>query len=228
MVAHSRVRGFTLVELLISITVLSMVIGIATFAFSLFSRNWQGKTGDFELAAGQLQRVELLNGVIRDAAAWFVTSGQTKDSFGFYFLGRDEGMTFVTESPLFDPQGLAVVRVFREREASNRSWRLVYEEAPLRGVLLREAAQTLPFQHRLVILEGLASLEFRYFGWRSMTARAEGIETGLMSPEWFTEYDGVVRQQQPMRIGVLTGTTEIFFDVAERDEVLIGRGRGEG
>ena len=134
----------------------------------------------------------------------------------------------MTESPLFDPQGLAVVRVFREREAGNRSWRLVYEEAPLRGVLLREAAQTLPFQHRLVILEGLSLLEFRYFGWRSMTARTEGIGTGLMSPEWFAEYDGVVRQQQPMRIGVLTGTTEIFFDVAERDEILIGRGRGEG
>lgn len=228
MAAHSRVNGFTLIELLISITVLSMVIGIATFAFSLFSRNWEGKNGEFELVAGQLQRIDLLTGAIRDASAWFVTSGEAKESFGFYFLGRDEGMTFVTESPLFDPQGLAVIRIFREQEVSSLTWRLVYEEAPLRKVLLREASQNLPFQHRLVILQGLPSLEFRYYGWRSMTARAEGIETGLASPEWFAEYDGIVRQQQPMRLSMRIGKTEVFFDVAERDEVMIGRARGEG
>jgi prepilin-type N-terminal cleavage/methylation domain-containing protein len=228
MATSARLRGFTLIELLISITVLSMVIGIATFAFSLFSKNWQARTGDFELAAGQLQRVDLLHGAIRDAAAWLVTSGESAENRGFYFLGRDEGMTFVTESPVFEPNGLAVVRVFREREANNQTWRLVYEEASLRATLLRNAEQNLPFQNRLIILTGVTSIEFRYFGWRSLTARTEGIETGLMAPEWFAEYDGIVRQQQPMRVALRVGATEVFFDVAERDDVILGRAQEEG
>ena len=223
MAAQTRVRGFTLIELLISITVLSMVIGISTFAFSLFSRNWQGARGDFELAAGQLQRVELLNGAIRDAAAWLVGGDRGADSFGLYFLGREEGMTFVTESPLFDPRGLAVVRVFREREEGAPTWRLVYEEAPLQGILLRDATQVLPFQNRLVILRGLSALQFRYFGWPSLGERSAGIEAGVFAPEWFTDYDGIVRQQQPIRIGLRAGNTEVFFDVAERDETILGR-----
>jgi prepilin-type N-terminal cleavage/methylation domain-containing protein len=225
MAAPTRVKGFTLIELLISITVLSMVIGISTFAFSLFSKNWQGVRTDFDLAAGQLQRLELLYGAVRDAAAWLVVSDERRQSFGFYFLGRDEGMTFVTASPVFDSRGVAVVRVFREREENARTWRLVYEEAPLKGMLLREASQTLPFQHRLVILRGLPEMEFRYFGWRSLSERTAGIETGLLAPEWFDEYDGIVRQQQPIRIAMRTGGDEIFFDVAERDDIALGRAR---
>jgi prepilin-type N-terminal cleavage/methylation domain-containing protein len=225
MAAPRRVGGFTLIELLISITIMSLVIGLSTFAFSLFSRNWQGARGDFELAAGQLQRVELLNGTIRDAAAWLVGGGRGADSFGLYFLGREEGMTFVTESPVFDPRGLAVVRVFREREEGAATWRLVYEEAPLQGLLLRDATQVLPFQNRLVILRGLSTLQFRYFGWRSLGERTAGIETGALAPEWFTDYDGIVRQQQPIRIGLRAGDAEVFFEVAERDETVLGRVR---
>lgn len=223
MAAAPRLRGFTLIELLISITVLSMVIGITTFAFSLFSRNWQSNIGDFDLAAGQLQRVELLNGAIRDSVAWLVRSGDGGDKIGFYFLGREEGMTFVTESPIFEPQGLAVARVFRERERDARTWRLVYEEAPLRGLVLRDATQTLPFEHRLVILRGLRALDFRYFGWPSLEARVEGLETGLVAPTWSAEYDSIERRQQPIRISLRLGSSEVLFHVAERDEVILGR-----
>lgn len=226
MASPARVAGFTLIELLVSIAVLSMVIGISTFAFSLFSRNWQGARAGYDLAAGQLQRVELLVGAIRDASAWVVFSGGPPDHLGFYFLGRDEGMTFVTESPIFEARGVAVVRVFREREENSRTWRLVYEEAPLKRMWLREATQTLPFQNRLVILRDLPTLEFRYFGWRSLAARNEAMDTGSLAPEWFLEFDGLIRRQQPMQIGLNLGKTEIFFDIADRDEVILGRALG--
>lgn len=222
MAAPSRIAGFTLIELLISITILSMVIGISTYAFSLFSRNWDGKVGDFDLAAGQLQRVELLYGAIRDAAPWLVT-GAGGSGRGFYFLGREEGLTFVTESPIFGEHGLSVVRVFREREENARTWRLVYEEASLGETLLRDASQTLPFANRLVILRGLDALEFRYYGWRSLDARITGDDVSQAAPEWFIEYDGLSTQQQPLKIAMRVGSAEIFFDVAERDEVIFGR-----
>ena len=223
MVAHPRVKGFTLIELLIAITVMSLVIGISTYAFSLFTRNWGGQTGSFDRAAGQLQRVELLGRVIRDAVAWLVIDERDKQNPGFYFLGRDEGMTFVTESPIFNPRGLAVVRVFREREESSQTWRLVYEEAPLDGVILRRASQILPFQHRLVVLQGLRSLDFQYFGWDSLAARVGNDEQTPGGPQWFTEFDGIRRQQQPSKIALRLDQANVSFDLAERDEVIFGR-----
>jgi prepilin-type N-terminal cleavage/methylation domain-containing protein len=226
MATSTRLSGFTLIELLISISILSLVIGIATFSFSLFATHWNGVSGRFERAAGQHQRVELLNQAIRDAAAWLVLSDAGKDAqkrqYGFYFLGREEGMTFVTESPIFQQRELAVVRVFREREQGTQTWRLVYEEAPLRGLLLRQASQILPFSNRLVILRELPSLEFRYFGWRSRTDRLVNEGVSQVNPEWFDEYDGILRQQQPKRIALRFGGSEITFEVAARDDVMFG------
>lgn len=223
MATSSRVTGFTLIELLISMTVLSMVIGIATFSFSLFSKHWDVKVGDFDLAAGQFQRVELAYRAVRDAAPWLVAGGSSRERIGFYFLGRPEGMTFVSESPVFNDRGLSVVRVFREREEDLPTWRLVYEEAPLSEVVLRNADQTLPFQHRLVILRGLPSLEFSFYGWKSLEARSAGADGGAIAPEWFAEYDGVNRQQQPMKVAMRMGSSDVFFDMAERDDVILGR-----
>jgi prepilin-type N-terminal cleavage/methylation domain-containing protein len=227
MATSTRLSGFTLIELLISISILSLVIGIATFSFSLFATHWSGATGRFELAAGQFQRVELLNRSIRDAAAWLVLDDLRKDAqktqYGFYFLGRNEGMTFVTESPIFTPGEPAVIRIFREREPEAETWRLVYEEASLKGILLRSASQTLPFSNRLVILRALPSLEFRYFGWRSRAYRLVDEGPSSVGPEWFEEYDGIARQQQPKRIALSLGASEITFEVADRDDVVFGR-----
>ena len=223
MVAYPRVKGFTLIELLISITVMSLVIGISTYAFSLFTRNWDGQIGSFDRAAGQLQRIQLLNGAIRDSVAWLVSGETDQDELGFYFLGRDEGMTFVTESPIFNARGLAVARVFREREESAETWRLVYEEAPLDGLLLREASQVLPFRDRLVVMRGLPTMEFRYFGWRSLAARAANDVQAEGGPQWFPDYDGVRRHQQPSKIGLRLGSSEVVFELSERDDVLFSR-----
>lgn len=223
MVAHPRVNGFTLIELLISITVMSLVIGISTYAFSLFTRNWDGQTGSFDRAAGQLQRVQLLNGVIRDAVAWLVIGEKGEQELGFYFLGRDEGMTFVTESPVFSARGLAVVRVFREREENAQTWRLVYEEAPLDSVLLRRASQVLPFKNRLIVVAGLPSISFAYFGWASRSSRSVDDESGRQSPQWFLDYDGVRRQQQPLKVALTMGNSKSIFDIPFRDDIIFGR-----
>lgn len=227
MVAQPRVTGFTLIELLISISVMSMVIGISTYAFALYTRHWDGQMGSFDRAAGQLQRLQLLSVAIRDSVAWLVVDEKGKD-LGFYFLGRDEGMTFVTESPIFDAHGLAVIRVFREREG--RAWRLVYEEAPLDGVLLRKASQVLPFSNRLVLLRGLSSVKFEYFGWSSRAARLmEGESAGRETQQWFSDYDGIGRQHQPSRIAIQLGDRDddqIILDIGEKDEEIYSRAVG--
>ena len=54
--AKALVKGFTLVELMIVMAILSMVTVSATYAFSLFSRDWEVRRGGFERAKGQLRR----------------------------------------------------------------------------------------------------------------------------------------------------------------------------
>jgi len=217
-----KLTGFTLIELLITITILALVIGLATFGFSLFSKHWDVRRSGFERSSGQLQRLDLVGAALEDAIPWGVRDETGKP--GFYFLGRDEGLTLVTGSPVFSNGWPAVIRLFREAEGDGR-WRLVYEEAPLKGVKLREAKQVLPFSHRMVVLENLSAISFRYFGWESLQKRQEEPLPGqpYPTPGWYAEYDGLVRIQSPQRIGVTLGTSEAIYVVPERSFTVLNR-----
>jgi prepilin-type N-terminal cleavage/methylation domain-containing protein len=219
---HAKVRGFTLIELLIALTIFGMVIGIATYGYSLFSRSWEGRLGQFQRAQDQYQRLDLVVAALENTLPYVVRGPDGAP--GFYFLGRDEGLTLVTMSPVFSAGNLAVVRVFREPAGDGR-WNLLYEEAPLEGVQLRLASQTLPFQHRMVVLRDVPDLEFSYFGWRSIEKRmaaADAPELGYL-PEWSSEFDGLALNVHPQRIAIRIGESDAVVFVPERADVSFRR-----
>jgi prepilin-type N-terminal cleavage/methylation domain-containing protein len=222
MAAAREMRGFTLVELLVALAIFGLVVGVASYGFSLFSRHWDGRSGQFGRTQGQYLRLNLVTAALEDTLPWAVRNEAGKP--GFYFLGRDEGLTLVTGSPVFSPGSAAVIRLFREPDGAGR-WKLVYEEAPLNGVLLREANQVLPFAHRMVVLDGLPKPVFRYFGWESLERRLAADETADpgLTPRWFEEYDGLARGQHPQRIAFALGETEAVFFVPARADAALRR-----
>ena len=218
MATPRTLKGFSLLEMLVAITVLSIVIGISTYAYSLFIRQWDGHLGRFDEAQAQYQRLEWLSAALEDTLPYVVRDDQGQ--LGFYFLGRDEGLTLVTMSPIFNVGEPALIRVFREPDEDG-TWRLVYEEAPFAGTLLVRADQRMDFRHRLVIARGLPRPEFRYFGWASLGSR---LTIEAASPErrsWFAEYDGLRRRFHPERIELRLGSDSAVFDVPARSDALV-------
>jgi len=218
MATPRKLRGFSLLEMLVAVVVLSMVIGISTYAYSLFIRQWDGHLGRFDGAQAQYQRLEWLATALQDTLPYVVRDD--KGELGFYFLGRDEGLTSVTMSPIFGVGEPALIRVFREVEDSG-TWRLVYEEAPFAGGVLAEADQRMEFRHRLVIARGLPRPEFRYFGWADLQSRVN-IEDSLSTGRaWFDEYDGLRRQFHPEKIELGLGNDAAVFEVPVRADALV-------
>ena len=215
---HRRQRGFSLLEMLVAIVVLSIVIGISTLAYSMMVRKWDGHLGQFDEAQAQYQRLEWLATALEDTLPYVVRDDQ--DQLGFYFLGRDEGLTLVTMSPIFAVGEPALVRVFRELDEDG-SWQLIYEEAPFAGTLLARANQRLKFRHRLVIARNLPRPVFRYFGWANIGSRLTIDDTLGGQQSWFEEYDGLVRRFHPERIELQMGREIAVFDIPARAETLI-------
>ncbi len=219
-VGPARSAGFTLIELLIAITILSLVIGLATYSFSLFSRQWSERDLAARWGVSRLQRVELVSRALEDSIPWLVR--QKTGAPGFYFLGRDEGFTFVTGSPIFADGVPAVVRLFRERSADG-SWQLVYEEASLRGLSLQSVDQQLPFKHRLIVIDRRSEIGFRYYGWESLEAKSASGDDFSIKPLWFTEYDGLVRVQHPQSIAIDMGDFESVFEIPSRSDAVLNQ-----
>lgn len=198
-----RASGFTLIEVLITMSVLAMVMLTGAWAYSFMSQNWQRNSTAFNTAMDEHTDWSLVQRAVSNTLPKIVRDDDGQ--LGFYFLGRENGFTGITQVSVQEPESPAVFRLFREQNPDSGGWRLVYEEAVLRDVALVRADQQLPFNFRLVVEDDLDEAMFEYYGWENLRAWIEsGSETSDVagSPEWFTDYDGLERGQHPTVIQI--------------------------
>ncbi|MBL4941377.1 MAG: prepilin-type N-terminal cleavage/methylation domain-containing protein [Colwellia sp.] len=213
-------KGFTLIELLITMAIMAMVMSVASYNYSQYSRYWHTKLGSYEQRQAQMRSKLQLRDSLNAMAPYIVKN--SSGNWVYYFLGRDEGLTFVTYAPIFAQQGgTAVVRIFKEPQGEG-SYRLVYEEAPLTSIMLTQANQILNFQYRLVIANDLPDVVFEYYGWpdRNSKYNIEGRVT--TSASWSSEYDGTKTSLQPDKIKITSDFVNFNLAVSPGDEKLLG------
>ncbi|QBL09787.1 prepilin-type N-terminal cleavage/methylation domain-containing protein [Rheinheimera sp. D18] len=195
-------RGFTLIEVLITLILLSMLVISGAMVFQYFQDNWQKTRIRFQTAMTDYAAWQLTNRVLTKTFPHMVISGQ---QYAFYFLGKEDGFTAVSHTSVQAPGSPAVYRLFKESLPDGSS-QLVYEEAVIAETLLAEAGQQLPFSYRLVLFQGKQSINFEYFGWPSLTDREIGsdpLSSVQFEPRaWFTEYDGIKRRQHPLVVQI--------------------------
>lgn len=212
-------RGFTLIELLISMAILFVLLALSMFGYQLFTSQWQKNNQRAELAYQQLRHYELFSNAMHGIVPYVVKSD---NSTGFYFLGREEGFTAITQTPIFNTSAPAVIRVFRETKDSG-GFQLVYEEASLKEQPLVSAEQSLPFSHRLVLIPQLDSITFRYY--RRVLSDIELNDQGdtVKKFEWVFAHDGLETKKHPHQLEVNLAGFSWFFSIPDRHAIMKSR-----
>ena len=208
-------RGFTLIELLISLTIMMMIFTLGFQGYRLYSQSWQKDLSKFNSSFQRYKTEDLFTSAIYGIIPYMV---QSVDKQAFYFLGREEGFTAVTVSPMFSPEASAVIRVFKEQLPDGK-FQLVYEEASLRDLVLVSPEQELPFKHRRIVMTGLPSVEFAYFGLKNKQALFEDADSSEGSQtirQWFPVYDGLQTELHPSRLRIKLDNLELNIDVPSR------------
>ena len=213
-----QAAGFTMIELLIAMMLLSSVIFIASMSFSVFSSKWQQKTGRFDLAASEVRNLLAVQKSIRAMASYLVFNEQQKPVY--FFVGEPEQLTFITSKPVFTHAAQAIVMLKVETEPDSEQQLLVYYEAPLERVF-RSTGQQPDFQFREVIARQ-RNIRFNYFGWVNLQQRAEFYDGASYRPEWQTTYDGSRNGMLPYGINLSWDENEpVIFPVANDNYSLM-------
>lgn len=217
--SNRRQLGFTLIELLIVIVILTSLLTMAAMTIQTLTQQWQADSDRQQQQFMLYKHLDLLATALQATVAYEV---HADTGYGFYFLGRDEGFTGVTESGIFNAGKLSVYRVLKE-QTSPGQYALFYEEAAIDNKPLIHASQQLNFNFRLNIATGLTQLQFEYFGWPDAVIQMEADATGKDLRRWDNQFDGIVRKLQPEKIGITIDEAYWPIVLSDRSSVLRGR-----
>ncbi|WP_411360710.1 PulJ/GspJ family protein [Pseudidiomarina salilacus] len=220
---RKHASGFTLVETLIAMVLLSLLMISGAVAYDYFSQNWQRNKG---LADRTLDRHHLLTLVQKVTWNTFAKTVQMGDErYGFYFLGREDGFTAVSQLSVQNPDLPAVYRIFREPNGDN-GFRLVYEEAVLGNTYLSNAEQELPFNFRRILYDNVEALNFDYYGYKSLDERNRTVAADMgqtFELEWFSDFDGLTRKVHPQAIAINLNGFRWLIEVPDTVEEATSR-----
>ena len=196
--------GFTLLELLISLTLLSFLLGLLFPVLRLAQQSWDGAERAITETADQQSARQFLKGLLTQAHAhrW---RGNLSEELAF--SGSEERLHFIAElPPHIGGGGLQQISLSVEQQASDgvQGRALHFHSAPLRSrqrafdsAITGEARAAGETQ---VILTGAARIAFSYFG----------VDPGIASPasgqggQWLPRWQGSRRLPMLVRLEVDT------------------------
>jgi len=113
-----RGRGFTLIELMLAITIFAMVVGVIFSSFQVGISAWQGGERDIVFYQSMRAVSDLLLREISGACAYKINPGETDRHKDFSaFFGASDSVTLVTSATLHNATGgLSLIEIWCEND----------------------------------------------------------------------------------------------------------------
>lgn len=199
-----RERGFTLVEMIIALTIFSLMMTLLMAGFSQGLDLW--KRGSEKTSRWQSieYRHGLLTQLFREVR---IVDYRGKQGVSYpHFFAKDNSLEFITRSPVLDLSGRTrPVRFILERSNEGAD-KIVYQEAGRHDDLGRGISWD--NNRRVVFLEKISGLNFRYLAPAFPLPQELTIGTLTRNeelryrenPEWLNWYDTSILWKTPLAI----------------------------
>jgi general secretion pathway protein J len=163
--------GFSLIEMLVAITILALVLAMLPGTFSLAHRTWDA-TAVLDQRARQDGGRSFLQARLAEAMPVFEPVGA--GAVQLVFTGSAETLTFVAPSAN-GPQGAGLYRFTLETKPQGRGNAVVVTVAPF---ILKRARDSDPIPaEEHVLYDGLTSASFRYYGRKDLRTPLQSWQT---------------------------------------------------
>jgi prepilin-type N-terminal cleavage/methylation domain-containing protein len=198
-------RGFTLLELLISLTIFSMVAVIVYATLSFCARAVD--SGEARSTENQRARAALAL-ISRQLKSAYPLSVQAEGETFVYFLGEPDGVSFVSAAGRPEAGGLEKVTYFLREDRNGRRSLWVRTSAPaLPADLLNDREGSL--RQEAEVLPEVESISWEYFGpvqsqGGNLTRSTDRgrLRTAQGREEWSTSWSGKQERRLPTAVRI--------------------------
>ncbi len=182
-------RGFTLLELMLSLAIMGVVLLIIFGALRVGTRAWE--KGEKDVAVHQRQRavLGLLNQQIASACLYEIKMGDDV----FYFKGSEGTMEFVSRSPIVPGALTGVVFVkymIQGGDGDGKKQLKLYEKD---AGFLKEDLESQRDEDLFTLISGIEDLQFEY-----LKGNDDGGET-----DWQTSWDPSEKAGFPLAVKIV-------------------------
>jgi general secretion pathway protein J len=162
--------GFSLIEMLVAITILALVLAMLPGTFSLAHRTWDA-TAVLDQRARQDGGRSFLQARLAEAMPVFEPVGA--GAVQLVFTGSAETLSFVAPSAN-GPQGAGLYRFTLETKPQASANALIVTVAPF---VVRRGRDDAPPSEQHVLYDGLTSASFRYYGRKDLRTPTPSWQT---------------------------------------------------
>lgn len=193
--------GFTLVELLIAMSLLSMIMLLGSTAFSIFSDKWNRTRNHFNHSLELVRASHAIQTVIDGIVPLVVEDGQKA---GFYFIGRKNSIRAVSLNGLVTNDSPVVFELSVGKVATGEKV-LIYKETATRQLMLKSLSQKITFSTSIPLLHNIDDLEFSFKGWAGFEEKSQ-VKINYGNPiehiRYYNNYLGDQRKLMPEEVVV--------------------------
>jgi len=191
-------NGFTLIEVLISTTIIAIVVYLAFLAQSFFLNIWYSNKLASNIAMEEYRVHSLMRSAIESITEYFITDPESEKAGAYYpfFNADSSSVEFVTLSSVFFKGSAAAGKLFLKKNTKEKTMALIYEEASLDATYIRYQGERIAYSRSMVIADGLSSVTFRYYGTWEIIWNDE-LEYFEANKQWQDVYQGKDRKTTP-------------------------------
>ncbi|MCF2948440.1 type II secretion system GspH family protein [Paraglaciecola aquimarina] len=231
--SKSFVQGFTLIEVLIALVIMSSVIALSVGAFRLFQPANLPDSEKLTEKSIRLIQYKKVSRSIRSALHYNFNS-ENGDNY-LAFFGNNGYLLFITSNPVFSGHKLAIAILNKVVSPINGLVSLSYCEHPLGSLNLNYIeTERLTCKGRDTIryLSDLRQIDFEYFGWENrgvyFQTQSDWFSNRIKhEPKWWENFSAIDRQLLPyfIKIKIRKSNTEerlseLFIRLNEEDPRL--------
>lgn len=210
MSAFSRHQGFTLIEMLLSMAIMTAVVSLASYSYRFYLELSTKTSSKYDSDLERMQLWQRVTERISENVDYYISPKFRPSERNFpLFMGEAKSLYSVTSRGIFERSHQALYWL------GESDGDLMYCEKAIVGYFPTEDIVDDDVCHDVITLESnVSGLTFRYFGWSSLgdwqsASSIEGMPNVSQIHTWFVNYQGRERYLTPNWIEI---SYEIKYD----------------